>query len=139
MAPRDGGIKIYDNRFGNLDDLDANVMFVSIFATGITDCEDDGIALNCKIDGANCVPGVGTAGTGSVADIPAGWVIALGDEFCGYGDLGDTGLSFRFCAPHQIKSQSQEVLKRLDARVSGRSCLPACDDYIAPSARPRGS
>jgi hypothetical protein len=102
-------IKIYDNTFGNLDDLDANVMFVSIFATGITDCDDDGIALNCKIDGANCVPGVGTAGTGSVADIPAGWVIALGDEFGGYGDLGDTGLSFRFCAPHQIESQTKRI------------------------------
>src|SRR5712692_6794654 len=120
MAPRDGGIKIYDNRFGNLDDLDANVMFVSIFATGITDCEDDGIALNCKIDGANCVPGVGTAGTGSVADIPAGWVIAQGDEFCGYGDLGDTGLSFRFCAPHPRSSKEtrcQSLRKILSASL----------------------
>lgn len=86
-------------------------MFVSIFATGITDYDDDGIALNCKIDGANCVPGVGTAGTGSVADIPAGWVIALGDEFGGYGDLSDTGLSFVLRTPR---------LRRTDQRL-GRS------------------
>ena len=74
-------------------------MFVSIFATGITDCDDDGIALNYKIDGVNCVPGVGTAGTGSVADIPAGWVIELGDEFGGYVILATRDSAFGFAHP----------------------------------------
>jgi hypothetical protein len=91
-----GGIQIYSNTLNAAGD---NVIYVTISATGLTDNICDGIALNCQVDGVPCVNGNGVPGTGTVAGIPNGWVIPLGDEFDCTGDLGDTGVNFQFCAP----------------------------------------
>jgi hypothetical protein len=92
--PSAGGIQIYNNTLkvpgGN------NIMYVTFAASGLG---SGGIALNCQVDGANCLNGTGTAGTGSVASIPTGWVIPLGNEFDGDTFFGATGLGFQWCIP----------------------------------------
>ena len=73
-----------------------NVIYVTIVGTAFSG--GNGFALNCQVDGANCLAGTGTAGTGSVAAIPAGWIIPLGNEFSGGSGFGDTGFSYQWCA-----------------------------------------
>jgi hypothetical protein len=75
-----------------------NVVYVTLSGTGLSDGDDDGIALNCQVDGVNCLNGEGTPGTGSVSAIPPGWVIPLGSEYNGYG-FGLTGITYQWCAP----------------------------------------
>lgn len=95
-TPAGGPEKIYSNTLrvpnGN------NVMYVTIQASGFGDAGAD-IALNCQVDGTNCLPGKGTAGTGSVSAIPTGWVIPLGSEFGSGVALGATGLGYQWCIP----------------------------------------
>lgn len=94
-TPATGGIEIYNNSLkvpnGN------NVMYITFSATGLGN--GGGIALNCQVDGANCFNGTGAAGTGSVASIPKGWVIPLGNEYDGDTAFGATGLGYQFCIP----------------------------------------
>jgi hypothetical protein len=73
-----------------------NVIYVTIVGTAFSD--GNGFALNCQVDGANCLAGTGTAGPGAVAAIPAGWIIPLGNEFIGGSGFGDTGFSYQWCA-----------------------------------------
>jgi hypothetical protein len=75
-----------------------NVVYVTISGTGISDESDDGTALNCQVDGVNCLNGEGTPGPGSVAAIPPGWVIPLGSEYWNTG-VGLTGFNYQWCAP----------------------------------------
>jgi hypothetical protein len=95
-TPAGGPEQIYSNTLkvpnGN------NVMYVTIQASGFTDIGGD-IALNCQVDGTNCLNGTGTAGSGSVSSIPTGWVIPLGNEFGNGISLGATGLGYQWCIP----------------------------------------
>jgi len=95
-TPAGGPEQIYSNTLkvpnGN------NVMYVTIQASGFGDAGGD-IALNCQVDGTNCLSGKGTAGTGSVSSIPTGWVIPLGSEFGSGVALGATGLGYQWCIP----------------------------------------
>jgi hypothetical protein len=100
VDPGDAGvIPIYSNSLkvpvGN------NTVYVTVSANGLGLC--DGIAINCQVDGADCLTGNGAPGTG----LPNGWVVPLGDEFGGDGNFGLSGMNFQFCAPitkgtHQI-------------------------------------
>ena len=74
-----------------------NVIYVSIVGTAFS--EGNGIAMNCQVDGVNCLAGEGTAGGGSVDVIPPGWIIPLGTEFGTGNGYGDTGFSYHWCAP----------------------------------------
>lgn len=94
-TPASGAIQIYNNSLKA--PASNNVMYVTIQASELG--EGQGIALNCQVDGKNCLNGTGTAGTGSVAAIPAGWVIPLGNEFAGGSIHGATGLGYQWCAP----------------------------------------
>ena len=96
VVPGDPGqITIYSNTV-KVPKRD-NTVYVTVSGEGLGTC--DGIALNCQVDGVNCLQGTGTPGSGSVLAIPSGWVIPLGNEFAGGGDFGLTGLNFQFCAP----------------------------------------
>jgi hypothetical protein len=124
-----GGIQIYSNTVTAAGD---NVLYVTISATGLTDGDDDGIALNCQVDGVPCV-NEGTPGGGTVASIPAGWVIPLGNEFTGSGQvLGDTGFSFQFCAPisKTKKNLHTVTLNAASAFGYGDAYLEAVHVYV---------
>jgi hypothetical protein len=90
VEPGDPGvITIYSNTV-TIPKRD-NTVYVTISGNGLGFC--DGIAVNCKVDGTDCLPG--SAGT----VVPSGWVVPLGDEFGSDGDFGLSGLNYTFCAP----------------------------------------
>jgi hypothetical protein len=90
VDPGDAGvITIYSNTI-TIPPRD-NTVYVTLSGNGLGFC--DGIAVNCQVDGTNCLPG--SAGT----VLPTGWVVPLGDEFGSDGDFGLSGLNYTFCAP----------------------------------------
>ena len=119
VAPGDAGqITIYSNTL-KVPKRD-NTLYVTVSGEGLGSC--DGIALNCQVDGVNCLQGTGTPGTGSVAAIPSGWVIPLGNEFAGGGFFGLTGLDFQFCAP--VTKGSHTIT------LNAASSFGNCDTFI---------
>ena len=99
VDPGDAGqITIYSNTV-KVPKRD-NTVYVTVSGEAIGFC--DGVALNCQVDGTDCLQGNGTPGTG----IPNGWVVPQGDEFDGDSDFGLTGLNFQWCAPTTKGSHS---------------------------------
>lgn len=145
-----GGIEIYNNTLKMPGD---NVAYLTISATGIVDDNCDAIALNCQIDGVPCLQGNGLQGGGSVAHIPAGWVIPLGDEYGCSGELGATGVQFQFCAPlsktkgnmHTLSLYAASAFGSGDAyleavhvfvdanKIKGKNNFNACGTYPSPN------
>ena len=123
VEPSDGGTLIYSNS-GKIPASDT-VVYVTISGEGITTCTNEGIALLCQVDGANCVPGNATPGPGSVMDIPSGWVIPLGDEFGEYGDLGLTGVNFQWCK--QIEKTKKNVHS---VKIFASSAFGHCNVFL---------
>jgi len=124
--PSDGGILIYSNE-GKAPAGDT-VVYVTISGEGLTTCTNDGIALLCQVDGVNCVPGNATPGASvlaNVADIPAGWVIPLGDEFGDLGDLGLTGVNFQWCAPIEKTKKNKHTVK-----IFASSAFGFCNAFL---------
>ena len=92
VEPGDAGvINIYSNSV-TVPRRD-NTVYVTVSGEALGLC--DGVALNCQVDGVDCLQGDGMPGTGT----PNGWVVPTGDEFGSDGDFGLTGLNFQFCAP----------------------------------------
>jgi hypothetical protein len=146
VAPGDvGQITIYSNTL-KLPKRD-NTLYVTVSGEGLGSC--DGIALNCQVDGVNCLQGTGTPGTGSVVAIPSGWVIPLGNEFDGAGSFGLTGLNFQFCAPvtkgsHTITLNAASSFGNCDTFIEGlhvyvdsnriNNAADRCASYPTPNA-----
>jgi hypothetical protein len=147
-----GGIQFYSNTLKAPGD---NVIYVTVSATGLNQDTCDGIALNCQVDGVPCVNGNGVPGSGTVAGIPNGWVIPLGDEYDCLGELGDTGFQFQFCAPlsktkgnlHTITLNAASAFGYGDAyleavhvyvdanKITGKgNAQNACGTYATPNA-----
>jgi hypothetical protein len=119
VAPGDPGqITIYTNTL-TLPKRD-NTLYITVSGEGLGSC--DGIALNCQVDGTNCLSGTGTPGIGNVIAIPSGWVIPLGNEFAGGGSFGLTGLNFQFCAP---TTQGSHTIT-----LNAASSFGDCDTFI---------
>ena len=124
-----------------------NTVYVTVSGEGLGTC--DGIAVLCQVDGTNCLKGTGTPGTGNVANIPAGWVIPLGDEFDGDSNFGLTGLNFQFCAPitkgsHTIKLIAATAFGDCNTFIEGlhvyvdanniKNAADACATYPTPNS-----
>lgn len=119
VKPKDAGvIEIYSNE-GQIPASDT-VVYVTISGEGLTDCIGEGIALLCQVDGANCVAGDATPGSGLVSQIPSGWVIPLGNEFDGDEELGLTGVNFQWCKQIEKTKKNKHTVKIFAASAFGK-------------------
>jgi hypothetical protein len=123
-TPVTGGIEVYGNSLkvpgGN------NVMYITFSGTGFG--VGGGVALNCQVDGVNCIDGIGAAGTGNVRFIPTGWVIPLGDELVdtlsGGAEFpfGATGLGYHWCTPlSKTKNNVHSIVLNAASAFGGKT------------------
>ncbi len=128
-TPASSPIEIYNNTI-KIPNRSYNVVYVTIHASAFG--FGQGIALNCQVDGIDCLNGTGTAGPGSVAAIPPGWVIPLGSEFTGSSGFGATGLSYEWCAPLSKTNKAMHTItiNAADAFGTGDDWMEAVGVYI---------
>jgi hypothetical protein len=92
-----------------------NVLYVTISANGLGDC--DGIALQCLVDGENCLQG-----TTDPDILPPGWVVPLGNEYDGDSFFGLSGVNYQFCTP--INKGNHNV------QIFGATEFGDCNTYL---------
>jgi hypothetical protein len=105
-----------------------NVMYITIVGTAFS--SGNGFALNCQLDGVNCLAGDGTQGDGSVLAIPTGWIIPLGNEFSNGPGFGDTGFSYQWCVPIEKKPKDHSVLINAGSAFGGETFLEAVQVFV---------
>jgi hypothetical protein len=114
VSPGDAGvIQLYSNTVKVPSG--SNVLYVTISGNGLGDC--DGIAIQCLVDGVNCLQG------NTDPDIlPDGWVVPLGDEYGSDSDFGLSGLNYQFCTP--IRKGNHTI------QLFGATEFGDCNTYI---------